>query len=130
MGIVSGLPTEWLIMYSCSQPKPCIFYKIHVVTSSAFWTNLGSPRTQHTTWLALVLSSVIAAHFVTSPSCAPSLTGERVQNLSDLENLKPGTVRTDKGTVVEADLVFKTMGLSINTDAYKEALGMCTFIAT
>lgn len=53
------------------------------------------------------------------------LTGERVENLSGIENMSSTTVRTDKGTEIEADLVFKTIGLPVNSSAYKSALGNC-----
>ena len=39
------------------------------------------------------------------------------------------TVRTDKGTEIEADLVFKTIGLPVNSSAYKSALGNCLLIS-
>ena len=53
------------------------------------------------------------------------LTGERVENLSGIENMSSTAVRTDKGTEIEADLVFKTIGLPVNSSAYKSALGNC-----
>ena len=53
------------------------------------------------------------------------VTEERVEDLDQYENytMGPVTVRTDKGTTIEADIVFKCVGLTINAEAYRDGLG-------
>ncbi len=48
-----------------------------------------------------------------------------MEELQRYENytMGPVTVTTDKGTSIEADIVFKCTGLTTNSDAYKESLG-------
>ena len=48
---------------------------------------------------------------------------EKVENMDDLEDVGAATVRTSKGTVIHADLVFKTIGLPVNKEAYEKSLG-------
>ncbi|XP_057291756.1 ferroptosis suppressor protein 1-like [Hydractinia symbiolongicarpus] len=50
------------------------------------------------------------------------LLGEKVENLNDLSETGPGTVVTNKGTSIEADVLFKFVGLKVNNDAYKDSL--------
>ena len=50
-----------------------------------------------------------------------------MENLSNMQNMSATTVRTDKGTEIEADLVFKTIGLPVNSSAYKKSLGKGSF---
>lgn len=55
------------------------------------------------------------------------LKDERASNLDELENGKPGTIKTDKDTCLEADMVFKFVGAALNTEAYKDGLGKYSF---
>ena len=43
--------------------------------------------------------------------------------MGDLPEDRKATVKTDKGTVIHADLVFKTIGLPVNKEAYENSLG-------
>ena len=52
------------------------------------------------------------------------ILGERVTNIDDVSATGAGPVRTDKGSVLEADCVFNCMGLKVNSDAYSNGLGM------
>ena len=60
------------------------------------------------------------------------VTEERVEDLDQYENytMGPVTVKTDKGTTIEADIVFKCVGVTINSDAYKEGLGKLIYANT
>ena len=59
--------------------------------------------------------------------CVLFNAGERVEDLPNIPHLESGTVRTDKGTEIEADLIFQTIGLSYNSSAYETALGRISF---
>eukprot|EP00111_Clytia_hemisphaerica_P017918 TCONS_00053026-protein len=48
---------------------------------------------------------------------------ERVTNLNELEQCGNGCVKTNKGTEIEADLIFKVIGDRINATAYEKGLG-------
>ena len=50
--------------------------------------------------------------------------GERVTNMNELTQCEAGTVKTDRGTIIEADLVMNVTGDRVNTTAYKDGLGM------
>jgi len=47
---------------------------------------------------------------------------ERVTNLNELEQCGNGCVKTNKGTEIEADLIFKVIGDRINATAYEKGL--------
>lgn len=50
--------------------------------------------------------------------------GEKVTNLNDISDDGPVTLKTDKGTEIEADLVMKCIGsFKINSDAYSTSMG-------
>ena len=49
-------------------------------------------------------------------------SGEKV-DLSLIPTHGGGTLTTDKGTQIEADLFFKCIGLWTNNEAYKDSLG-------
>ena len=46
-----------------------------------------------------------------------------MENLNEVSDDGPASVTTDKGTTIEYDLCFKTIGLPVNTSAYKSCLG-------
>ncbi len=52
-----------------------------------------------------------------------TVTGELVENIEEVPSCGPGTVVTNKGTKISADLIFKTAGLFVNTEAYQNGLG-------
>ena len=54
-------------------------------------------------------------------------TGERVSNLNELTQCGSGCVKTDKGTELEADIIFKVVGDRINPSAYQKGLGKNNF---
>ena len=48
--------------------------------------------------------------------------GERV-DINAVPDEGSFTVTTDKGTTIEADMVFKTIGLNVQSDAYRNSFG-------
>ena len=57
--------------------------------------------------------------------CIP---GESV-DVSTVPDDGPVTVTTDKGTKIDADIVFKTIGLPVQSEAYRNSLGEVYFRA-
>ena len=50
-------------------------------------------------------------------------------NLNDIPEDGPVTLTTDKGTSIEADMVFKTIGLTVQSDAYRNTFRtFCYFL--
>ena len=50
--------------------------------------------------------------------------GERVANLDELQQCEGGTVKTDKETTIEADMVINVTGDKTDPSAYKDGLGL------
>jgi len=58
------------------------------------------------------------------------ISDEKVENLADLPNSEHGSyeLKTNKGTVLKADLVIKAHGVQINTTAFQSSFGMSQHI--
>ena len=54
-----------------------------------------------------------------------SISDERVVNLDDIECGAAGdyTVKTDKGTEIQTNLVIRATGLSVNSEGYASSFG-------
>jgi len=58
------------------------------------------------------------------PTNSILFSGERVSNLDELQQCEGGTVKTDKGTTIEADLVINVTGDKVDPTGYKDGLGL------